>query len=471
MDYRALSGNINSNDCRHTRSANTIVMNMSISKLILKSLVLIVPLIFVFIGCEEEPQPQPQPQPYLVTHITAGNTHTCALLSRGNARCWGNGNDGRLGYGDAADVADDELLASVDNIDLGTNRRIIDIAAGGMHTCAIITDATSDDTKGQVACWGDSGRGQLGYGNTNDLGDDETLETIGVVKLGGSLRAVQIAAGHEHTCALLDDNDDSTTDYIVKCWGRNTNGQLGYGNATNIGDVASRTPDTQGAVGGASMLATQVVAGRSHSCALLTDKTVRCWGENGDGQIGNGNTTLQNSPVAVSNLTNVRAIAAGGNNTCALLHDNRVKCWGNDSVGQLGNDSTFSDSNTPVFVAAASGSGNLNNIVDIAVGRNHSCAVTNQGGVHCWGFNLRGQLGIGSTTSRATPVTLTLGDEEQAQQVVAGELHTCIALDNERAKCWGAANNGQLGYGNTIIIGDNENISTLKLLDFGSYLP
>jgi len=235
-----------------------------------------------------------------------------------------------------------------------------------------------------------------------------------------------IAAGVWHTCVL-------TTSGGVKCWGDNGSGQLGDGTTT------SRTTPVD--VGGLTSGVVAIAAGGWHTCALTVGGGVKCWGANGDGQLGDGTTMWRATPVDVSGLgSGVVAIAAGDWHTCALTMGGGVKCWGWNYYGQLG-DGTTTNRNMPVDVSGL-GSG----VVAIAAGNDHTCALTTGGGVKCWGLNGSGQLGDGTTTNRNMPVDVVrLGSGVRA--IGAGGDHTCALTASGGIKCWGDNTYGQLGIG------------------------
>jgi alpha-tubulin suppressor-like RCC1 family protein len=200
-----------------------------------------------------------------VIEASSGGEFTCVLSRSGHVRCWGANSRGQLGYGHKRDIGDDETPASAGDVRIGVKPSHLTL--GGAHACVLTED-------GRVRCWGYGGHGGLGYGNPNDIGDDENPEKAGDVPVGG--RVVQLDAGFAHTCALLDTGR-------IRCWGANDCGQLGYGHQRNVGD--DETPASVGDVD-VGEPAVMVSAGVNHTCSLLASGQVRCWGNNDAGQLG-----------------------------------------------------------------------------------------------------------------------------------------------------------------------------------------
>ncbi|WP_437282013.1 hypothetical protein WME90_16065 [Sorangium sp. So ce375] len=418
--------------------------------------------------------------------VATGTYHTCADIGRGKLKCWGSNDSGQLGLGDTGNRGDQtaEMGANLPIVNLGVGAAAVVIAAGNNHTCARLSDSS-------VKCWGSNDSGQLGLGRSDayvgraasDMGD-----SLPPVNLGTGKTAVTITAGDYHTCAILNDSS-------VKCWGYNNYGQLGLGrNNTNMGRSASDMGDSLPPVNlGTGKTAVAIAAGGSHTCALLNDSSVKCWGYNNYGQLGLGlaSTYVGRAasemgdslpPVNLGTGKTAVAIAAGGSHTCALLSDNSVKCWGYNNYGQLGLGlsstyvgraaSEMGDSLPPVNL------GTGKTAVTIATGGSHTCALLNDSSAKCWGHNIYGQLGLGRNNTYIGRAASDMGDSlppvnlgtgKTAFALATGGSHTCALLNDSSVKCWGHNIYGQLGLGlSSAYVGRaasemGDNLPTVKL--------
>jgi cysteine-rich repeat protein len=320
-----------------------------------------------------------------IEHLSLGGAHTCVSFDSGEARCWGRNTNGQLGLGHVQTIGDNEVPAAVGTIDVG--EAVVDISAGGSHTCALLDS-------GNVRCWGLNADGRLGYGHTNDIGDNEVPSTISTVAIGGAV--VQLSAGDAHTCALLGSQ-------AVRCWGDNTFGQLGYAHTNDIGD--DETPASVGnvPVGG---LVTQIAAGMQHTCAVMVSGAVRCWGRNTHGQLGYGNTNHvgdDETPASVGDVdVGIPVVeVATGYSTCAKGNNDFLRCWGLATYGQLGygDDENIGDDEAPASVGQVIVGGWID---QFAAGEFHTCAVLTTNDVlltsamRCWGNAGQGRLGYGN---------------------------------------------------------------------------
>ena len=337
--------------------------------------------------------------------LGAGQGHSCSLLVDGTVKCWGMNAYGQLGDGTTTDSFTPVAVNGLTNV--------ASLAVGSEHSCARLADDS-------VWCWGQNSDGQLGNGNT--------VDSPVPVPVSGITTAVAVAAGASHSCAAL-------TDGSVWCWGRNDNGQLGnnsiiaawapvqvcgVGPNVNLGGVGASCPS--GTV--ATAKATAVAVGGSHSCARLEDGKVECWGLNSSGQLGNGTTKESHTAVYVNanEIGTAIAIAVGNAHSCALLSDYNVRCWGQNNYGQLGNG-LIANSAIPVTVSG------ITDAVEITAGGDHSCARlsdVSDGKIECWGLNSDGQLGNGRTDNPVVPVFVS--GITKAAAIAAGSSHSCARL-------------------------------------------
>ena len=383
-----------------------------------------------------------------VIALTAGASHTCALLREGLVRCWGDNSEGQLGLGTAANLSGQPPYKN-GLVPLGA--AAVALTAGDSHTCALMADRS-------VRCWGANADGQLGLGNTNTIGDDEVPDAAhAAVPLGA--QATVVAAGGNDTCAILQDGS-------LRCWGRNDYGQLGLGNTNTIGD--DEVPSAAVAEVSLGDTAAAVASGGEHTCAVLGSlgsSSVRCWGRNNLGQLGLGNTTeigdneLPTSVAALGFLDGgFDAIVAGVTRTFLhLSNDYGVEVWGDNSDGGLGFGTT-----EDYTMHTAPELGNLTfdgaPTLDVSAGAYHACVRTQNQQFRCWGVDDKGQLGLGITATVGDlgsvalepPVDLgsdAAGHAHYATLMATGAAHTCALLETGTLLCWGENASGQLGLG------------------------
>lgn len=355
-----------------------------------------------------------------VALIKAGTNTSCALMLSGTVKCWGGNGLGQLGTNN---TIDSNIPLDVSSL----NNWATKISVGGSHACAL-------NSAGEIKCWGANGSGQLGIGNFTNA-----FVPASISGLSGGI--ADVSAGETHTCVLTNLGG-------VKCWGRNENGQLGNNSTTN-----SNVPVD---VNGLSSGVISISAGYQHTCALLNTRAVKCWGANAKGQLGNSNLGNALIPTDVTGLNgNVFAIATGGRNTCAIIDLNTVKCWGDNLYGQIGNGTT-PNTKTPAEVIGLSASA-----TKVSAGGNHTCVIAS-GGAKCWGLNSSGQLGDGSNNNASMFVGVA-GLSSGVTAISAGEDHSC-AIANGYAQCWGKNTYGQLGNGNSI---DSNTPVTVTVLGSG----
>jgi hypothetical protein len=249
------------------------------------------------------------------------------------------------------------------------------------------------------------------------------------VPVAGITNAVAVSAGWEHSCALLASGE-------VRCWGSDSDGQLGDGD----GNVESFEPLPVPVVGLTD--AEAVSTGDRHTCALRNGGAMVCWGRDARGQLGNDALQEDSSvPVPVAGITNALAISAGANHTCALRSGGTLSCWGFDNSGQLGNGAPFEDRPTPEAVVG------ISDAVALAAGREHTCTVRSGGAMACWGNDANGQLGNGDAESDNQPVPVGVINLPPAAAASAGEIHACARLSDGFVRCWGSSFYGQVGDG------------------------
>ena len=390
---------------------------------------------------------------YKFAQISSGADHTCGLRIDGTAYCWGANSFGRLGDGTTTNrsipthvptfsmtetqkssfkFGNDANACGAGNSGAlrytggavweycnGTSWTTFasSVSASGV-TWDFVNGSCAIRSNGDAYCWGGNSSGPIGDGTTTQR---ETPTAV----LGGH-KFKQYAVISSSVCGLR-------TDGAAYCSGANNNGQLGNGNTTD--------QTTPVAVSGGYKFK-ELTNGNSHRCGLTTSGAAYCWGYNNKGQLGNGTTTWpQSTPSAVTGSHVFVHLAAGpDNHSCGIRNDGATYCWGNNGNGQLGDAST-TDRTSPVLV------GGSHKFVQLAVGASHTCGLRSDGAAYCWGLNTNGQVGDNSTTQRTSPVSVNGG--HKFIQLSAGYSSTCGIRSDGAAYCWGVNNIGQLGDGTT----------------------
>ncbi|MBC7457310.1 MAG: hypothetical protein H7235_03470 [Bdellovibrionaceae bacterium] len=240
---------------------------------------------------------------------------------------------------------------------------------------------------------------------------------------------IVISPGLTHTCGI----DTSQSAGTLKCWGNNLYGQLGDGSQTD------RLLPTVIDVG---TVYTQVSVGAEHTCGISSTNILKCWGRNNFGQLGLGNTIDSSNPVAVA-ATLYASISIGGNSSCAIASSGQLRCWGYNGYGSLG-DNTTANRNVPTDI-------NVGTLYKtISMGAISTCGTTNADDLKCWGNNQYGQLGDGTTVNKMIPTFIDSGVAyKKISSSLLASFYTCGLTTTDKIKCWGANQYGQLGDGTT----------------------
>ena len=359
------------------------------------------------------------PPPLLLAAVSAGGEHTCGLTTDGVAYCWGLGASGQLGNGTTA--------FSATPMPVSGGLTFTSISAGGDFTCGLTGSA--------AYCWGSNFVGQLGNGS-------KTSSTI-PVSVFGSLTFTSLEAGWHHACAV-------TTGGAAYCWGFNRAGGVGDTSGAELCVDESFTTNpspcntTPKVVAGGLVFAS-VSPGWLHTCGITAVGQAYCWGYNGRGQLGNGDTTDAYGPVAVAGGLTLASVDAGDLHTCGVAAGGAAYCWGSNLAGELGTQGTGSvDERRPGLVYGG------HSFASVTAGFLYTCAVASSGVGYCWGNGATGALGNGSLDDRGIPVPVS--DVSSFTTVSASRnasypLHTCGLTRSSEVYCWGQNDSGQLGDG------------------------
>lgn len=380
--------------------------------------------------------------------LVAGVDGSCAIASDNKAYCWGSDASGQLGTLSVSGSSTKPV--AIDQGAMPAGATIRELATGYSNNCAVASD-------NKAYCWGNNGYGQLGIGTSGGTAGTPSAVVQGAMPAGATIR--QISAGWQATCAIASDNK-------AYCWGYNA--YYGLGNGTNT-NSSSPVAVSQGSIP-AGLTIRQIAARDNHSCAIASDNKAYCWGLGANGRLGGGVATDRPTPYPVSQGAMptgamVRQIIVGGNISCAIASDNKAYCWGQGTDGRLGNGAT-ADALSPV--AVSQGAMPADRIVQqITAGSDHTCAIASNSKAYCWGLNSSGQLGNGTTTSSSAPVEVSMPGGAKVQRISAGHTHTCATTTDSLTYCWGSNVSGRLGDGTTT--DSNVPVRTTSITNVAAY--
>lgn len=373
--------------------------------------------------------------------ISEGSNHTCGIYYNGKVYCWGSGGSGQLGNGESFDVNKPSAVRSDSTSDALYKIRLKTISSGVSSTCAIAYN-------NKIYCWGGNDYGQLG--------DDSKTPSFIPKLINEEKDYKSISVGFYHTCAI-------DLDSKVYCWGRNYNGQLGNNsNTDSFVPVAVKSDSNTDAL--YSKKIKSISTGQRNTCAIDSDGRAYCWGNNEQGQLGNGSLTYNSFvPVAVKsdsdadNLYNKKVISISsdiysGRYNCAVASDKRIYCWGNSTHFA---DSAISPylERKPVPIATNAGNPLTNQDMNQVSGASSVCAITSQNKVYCWFSNESGQLGNNNIDSPNTPYLVKADNSsdvlynKKIEKVYSGKNNHCAIDTDGQVYCWGEGSSGQLGDG------------------------
>ncbi|CAA0839519.1 Ultraviolet-B receptor UVR8 [Striga hermonthica] len=347
--------------------------------------------------------------------ISAGASHSVALLS-GNVVCsWGRGEDGQLGHGDAEERFFPTQLSALND------EEIVSVTCGADHTTAY------SESKLQVYSWGWGDFGRLGHGNSSDLFSPQPIKAL------HGLRIRQIACGDSHCLAV-------TMEGQVQSWGRNQNGQLGLGTTED-----SLVPRKIEAFQGISVK--MVAAGAEHTAAVTEDGQLYGWGWGRYGNLGLGDRDDRLVPGKVSTNEGERMVlvACGWRHTISVSSSGSLYTYGWSKYGQLGHGD-FEDHLIPHKLEALSESC----ISQVSGGWRHTMAVTSDGKLYGWGWNKFGQVGAGDSLDHCSPVQVKFPQDQKVVKISCGWRHTLAVTNRQNVFSWGRGTNGQLGHGESV---------------------
>jgi len=400
--------------------------------------------------------------------ISGGGFH-CARSDANLVQCWGYSGHYQNGFDNrASSIAANSMGDNIPFLPIGSNRTIVQMAGGNYNNCAVLDD-------GSVKCWGYSLYGGSGQDAVNTYYYNNLLFNLPPINLGQA--ATKVVAGSYFSCALLADQS-------IKCWGLGTSGQLGIDEALSRGDDPGEMAALPAVILGSTAI--DISAGAAHACAILSNGNVKCWGQNGYGQLGQDSITqLGDAPGEMATINEINfgvgktavKIFSGGYHNCVLLNDASIRCWGNNDQGQLGYGDNVRRGDNPGEMASLTAVtlGTGRTVVDMNLGNLETCAILDDGNLKCWGYNLSGQLGLGHLNNVGTNPSdmgdslpnVNLGSNVTVLKISRSFWSTRCALvlkdGVNQVICW-----GQNLYGDS---GDMMSSWGIRSSDMGSNLP
>jgi len=400
--------------------------------------------------------------------LASGVYHSCAIATDGKTYCWGLNNNRQLGDNtinnrnkpvlvDVSSIGNSKFthifLAQLYSCSIDTNNEIFcwgsmpnmnvrqsyslqnqKIALGYFHSCTI-------SNEGKTYCWGKNSNGQLGDGTIIDKNTPVLVDTASI----GNVQFTSIALGTNHTCAIATNGN-------TYCWGDNLYGQLGISDTS--GYITKSKPVLVDTASVGNIQFTSLDLGEFYTCGLTTNGKIYCWGANYKGQLGDGTTVGRNKPTEINNsvIGNVQftSLTVGWVHACAISTNGKTYCWGYNVDGQLG-DGTTDDRTKPVLVDTT-GIRNAQ-FTSLSLGKLHSCGIANDGKTYCWGYNVDGELGDGSSAylkSRPSLIDTSSISNIQFTSIALGDFHSCAIAIDGKIYCWGKNGDGQLGNGTIV---------------------
>ena len=348
-----------------------------------------------------------------VVSIDSGSGASCGILDNGNVMCWGNNNNGQLGDGKTCgNTCSSPVNISVSGI---TDRDFVAISVGYRHSCGVLDD-------GRAMCWGNALYGRLGNSQAADT------DFTSPVFVSSADNFVSVSSGKDHTCGIIDNGN-------ALCWGSAADGKLGNG-------ASSGSYSTPAALNLNESFAL-ISAGESHTCGIINDGTMYCWGSAADGKLGNGvSSGSYSTPAAVSSSEKFISVSAGSSHTCGVTSAGNALCWGSAVDGKLGNGITSGNYSSPAIVNTTE------KFISISAGSTHTCGLLEDNSIMCWGANNYGQLGIGTDSAAEANPSAVSGNYSI---VSLGSFDipefSCSVLSNGTAVCYGRNTGGEIGTG------------------------